>query len=105
MTRIRRWRCAGVESHAQGRSELAAGISLFDRLLGRRVRDARYLGMPPLSIVDRPTLMRRSISTTDEDGSPEIQFKEGQRCTEWTCSRPRNALGVPRLLTTKQICG
>jgi hypothetical protein len=49
--------------------------------------------------------MRRSISTTDEDGSPEIQFKEGQRCTEWTCSRPRNALGVPRLLTTKQICG
>jgi hypothetical protein len=49
--------------------------------------------------------MWRSISTTDEDGSPEIQFKEGQRCIEWTCSRPRNALGVPRLLTTKQICG
>jgi hypothetical protein len=52
------------------------------------MRNARYLGMPPLSIVDRPTLMRRSISTTDEDSSPEIQFKEGQRCIERTCSGP-----------------
>jgi hypothetical protein len=36
--------------------------------------------------------------TTDEDGPPEIQFKEGQRCIAWTCS-------LPRLLTTKQIYG
>jgi len=43
--------------------------------------------------------------TTDEDSSPEIQFEEGQRCIEWTCSRSRKCPGVPRLLTTKQICG
>jgi hypothetical protein len=69
---------------------LAAGISLFDRSGTPRVRDARYLGMlPPLSIVDRRNPDAAIYLATDEDSSPEIQFGEGQRCIEWTCSRPR----------------
>lgn len=77
----------------------------FDILLDGG-RDARYLGMlPPLSFVDRRDPDAAIYLTTDEDSSPEIQFEEGQRCIEWICSRSRKCPGVPRLLTTKQICG
>jgi hypothetical protein len=59
----------------------------------------------PLSFVDRRNDDAAIYLTTDEDSSAEIQFKEGQRCIEWTCRRPRKCPDVPRLLTTKQICG
>ncbi len=80
-------------------------LAEFDILLDGG-RDARYLGMlPPLSFVDRRNPDAAIYLTTDEGSSPEIQFEEGQRCIEWTCSRPRKCPGVPRLLTTNQICG
>jgi hypothetical protein len=61
--------------------------------------------LPPLSFVDRRDGDAAIYLTTDEDSSPEIQFNESQRCIEWTCSRPGKCPGLPRLLTTKQICG
>jgi hypothetical protein len=60
--------------------------------------------LPPLSFLDRRNGDAAIYLTTDEDSSPEIQFREGERCIKWTCSR-RKCPGLPRLLTTKQICG
>lgn len=56
--------------------------------------------LPPLSFVDRRNGDAAIYLTTDEDSSPEIQFEEGQRCIDWTCSRPampRHCSAMPRL--------
>jgi hypothetical protein len=59
--------------------------------------------LPPLSLVDRRNRDAAIHFSTDEENSPEIRFKEGKRCIEWICSRPRKCPGSPRALTTKQV--
>jgi hypothetical protein len=60
--------------------------------------------LPPLSFVDRRNGDAAIYLTTDEDSSPEIQFEEGQRCIDWTCSRPRNAPALLRNAAARRAC-
>jgi hypothetical protein len=43
--------------------------------------------LPRAEFSREETLHQISAVASDEGRSLEIQFEEGQRCTEWTCSR------------------